>query len=157
MSDRHDWNSWDNYYSIHQHCLADFEHFILDDQVTATPTATLVTWGGVLYCSGGIEIHISKSQQVEAHQSGRTMVRTVEYSYNVLRREAGHAVNLFRYDNVHTQPKHADPHHRHRFDAHGAEIEPPEHMGVARWPTLGEVIREAHEWYLAHILPERGG
>ena len=73
------------------------------------------------------------------------MVRTVRYKYHVLRRVGGRAINLFRYDNVHTQPKHADWHHRHRYDAEGNEIEPPEHVGEERWPTLGQVIQEAFD------------
>ncbi len=51
--------------------------------------------------------------------------------------------NLVRYDNS-AHHRHPDPHHRHRYDANGQEILPPEHVGEAGWPTLGDVIEEAY-------------
>jgi len=121
-----------------------YEHFIEQDKLSATATETLVTWCGELYCQGGIEIHISKTQAVD-HRGGQLMVETTEYSYHVLRRTGTTTTNLLRYDNVHVQPNHPDAHHRHRFDEGGNEIEPPQHVSEEGWPTLGEVLQEVYE------------
>lgn len=144
-SSRHGWNSWDNYLNVHQHQLRDFEHFISSNQLSYTVTDTLVSWQGELHCAGGIEIHVRKTQEVEPRGGGWPMVKTFEYSYQVMRRQAGQAISIFRYDNVHVQPGHPDAHHKHCFDEHGTEIEPPVHVGEAGWPTLAEVVREAYE------------
>lgn len=79
-------------------------------------------------------------------RSGRRWVETLDYSYQVLRRVDGEAVSLFRYDNS-AHHEQADPHHRHRYDANGREILPVEHVGADGWPTLGEVIEEAFEFW----------
>jgi hypothetical protein len=145
MPGKHDWKSWDNYLAVHQSYLRDYEHFILSDQLEATPTSEVVDWDGVLYCCDGIEIHVRKLQDVEL-TGRRPMVRTREYSYQVLRRVAGReAIKLFRYDNIHRQPGHADYHHKHRFAADGTEIEPPAHIGEDAWPTLSDVIKEIYD------------
>lgn len=86
MAGRHDWNSWDNYQTVHQRCLKDFEHFILHDDLSPVLTSTRVHWDGVLYCLDGIEVHVRKDQIVARMHGGRIMVRTVWYSYHVLRR-----------------------------------------------------------------------
>jgi hypothetical protein len=145
VNPRHDWNSWDHYLSIHESYLKALEHFVLDNQLFHTVTDDVVYWNGVLYCTGNIEIRVSKKQDVEV-RGGRPMVRTTEYRYHVLRRTNDVTVNLFRYDNIHVQPGHDDRHHRHRYDADGNEIEPPMWVGESGWPTLSEVITEAFRW-----------
>jgi hypothetical protein len=142
MSDRHGWNSWDQYQAIHESNLRRWEHFVADNQLTVTEASTLITWKGALICTDGIEIRVSKIQDVE-YRSGRPYVRTAEYSYHVLRRREGVQANLLRYDNAHPHPGHPDAHHRHRYDREGREILPPEHIGEENWPTLGDVIHEA--------------
>jgi hypothetical protein len=142
MNSKHDRNSWDDYLKVHQRRIEDFGHFIVEDRLTFTRTQSQVLWEGELLCRGAIEIHVHKRQLVE-NRGGRPWVRTVDYSYQVLTRRDGAPLQLFRYDNAahHAQP---DPHHRHRFDANGREIMPPEHVGEAGWPTLGDVLEEAH-------------
>ena len=147
MSDRHGWNSWDSYQAIHDNCLRDYDHFIIEYGLTPVPTDNLAYWAGVLYSSGGIEIHITKYQESE-FRNGQRFARTVQYSYHVLRRQASHTINLFRYDNIHVQPGHATAHHYHRFDDGGNEIEPPTHMGEAGWPLLSDAIEEAYNGWL---------
>lgn len=155
MSARHDWNSWDHYQAIHLRRINDYlDHFILSDRLRITQTRTVVRWDGVLYCVDGLEIHVTKLQDADL-RAGRLWVRTRKYSYHVLQRVGRQVVNLFRYDNVHQQPGHPDAHHRHRFDAYGREIEPPEHIGETGWPTLGDILDEAHRWWVTWI--ERKG
>ena len=148
MPNRHGPNSWDDYLTVHESRIRDFVgHFILDDRLSFIRTETLVLWQGELVCADGIEIHVTKTQRVW-HRQGRPWVETTDYSYHVLRRLGPRVLGLFRYDDA-AHHDHPDPHHRHRFDGDGVEIEPPQHVGVEGWPTLGDVIEEAHNLWRA--------
>lgn len=148
MSSKHGPNSWDDYLKVHQRRIEDFRgHFIIEDRLTPARTATQVLWEGELICQGGIEIHVRKRQSV-VERSGRPWVQTADYSYQVLRRDGTETLNMFRYDNA-DHHQHSDSHHRHAFDANGIEIAPVVHVGEASWPTLGDVIEEAHDAWRA--------
>ena len=149
MSDPHGWNSWDAFLAIHDSHLRHYDHFILDSTLNFTPTTTTIYWSGVLSCTHNIEIYVSMRQ--ESYFRGRQrFVRTVEYSYHVLRRAGAEVYNLFRYDNIHVQPGHTSRHHLHRFDDSGHEIEPPLQVGDEGWPHLSDVIEQAYQWTLGH-------
>ncbi len=111
-------------------------------------TGAAVEWKGTLFCSGGIEIHVRKLQEVEQSRR-RIRVRTRLYSYHVIVREGDAARSLFRYDNVHQHPGHRDAHHRHSHDDTGRELHPAIYVGEDGWPTLADVLEEAERWYLA--------
>lgn len=148
MPDRHGWNSWDQYQNVHRSCLHDYlDHFILDDGLVFTETGSVVFWKGTLACVEGIEIQVRKVQEVR-YRNGQPEVRTSDYSYHVLQRTTGGVRNLFRYDNAHPHLNHPDPHHRHQYDDDGNDTEPVQHIGADAWPTLAEVIEEAHNWWL---------
>jgi len=143
VSGKHGPNSWQDYLEVHRSRLADFaDHFIIEDRLTSTRTRSQVVWKGELLCADGIEIHVTKTQEV-TYRGGQPWVETVDYSYHVFRRHGQVPTHLVRYDNS-THHRHPDPYHRHRYDANGQEILPPEHVGEAGWPTLGEVIEEAY-------------
>ena len=149
MSDKHGWNDWNQYFSIPQRCIENYlNHFVLDDQLTATPTKTQVQWKGTLYCRDGIEIVVRKLQLLESRH-GRPHVRTIDYSYHVVRRTGGRTINLFRYDNVHPHPGHPTPHHYHAYTAEGNAVQPATHVGEEGWPTLSEVIEQAHQLWMS--------
>jgi hypothetical protein len=146
MSDRHAANSWDSYLSAHHGRLADFtDHFVERDTLEIKTTATTVLWSGVLYCREGIEIQVEKRQRAWM-RSGRRWVETIEYSYHVMTRAEDGVRGLFRYDNAHPHPGHPDAHHRHDFGVDGRD-EMVRWVGEAGWPTLGDVIEEAYEWW----------
>ncbi len=148
MSSKHGANSWDDYLNVHQRRIADFAgHFIVDDKVEFTRTASQVLWEGEIRCIGGIEVHVHK-RQVLQYRRGRPWVRTVDYSYQVVRRQGRDVTPLFRYDNS-GHYDHPDRHHRHGFDANGREILPATYIGEVGWPTLGDVLEEAHSAWLA--------
>ena len=144
MSDKHGPNSWDAYLAVHEHRIGDFrDHFILEERLKYTITQTIVAWTGELVCADGIEIHVQKTQHVSI-RDGRRWVQTRDYSYQVIRRTGLEVVQLFRYDNA-AHHAHPDRHHRHAYDSAGQEVLPVEHIGVDRWPTLGDVIEEAFD------------
>jgi hypothetical protein len=144
MSSRHDWDSWDQYQNTHERRLRDFDQFLIEDRLKAIPLPTKVRWEGELIFQHGLEIHVHKTQDKLAHEVGIPIVKTIAYSYQVFRRHGDRVVELRRYDNSdhHGYP---DPHHRHRFNANGEEIGPPEYVGVDNWPTLGDVIQEVYD------------
>ena len=146
MSGRHAPNSWDSYLAAHNGRLADFaDHFVEDDTLEIETTGAIVLWSGVLSCRDGIEIQVRRQQRTWMRSGGR-WVETIEYSYHVMVR-AGDAVrSLFRYDNAHPHPGHSDAHHRHAYDDAGNN-ESVSWVGEAGWPTLGDVIEEAYEWW----------
>lgn len=132
MSSKHGANSWDDYLHVHQHRIADFiGHFSLDDRLAFTRTQTQVSWEGEILCADGIEIHVRKRQLI-TYRRGRPWVRTVDYSYQVIQRQAGDATPMFRYDNA-GHFDHPDAHHRHQFDVNDREILPATHVGESGW------------------------
>lgn len=143
-ANQHRPNSWASYLGAHEGKLRDFEdHFIELDDLVYDLLPDAVYWHGSLHCLDGIEVLVERYQRC-TFRKGARWVDTLFYKYEVLQRRAGKAIEIVRYDNVHLQPGHPDPHHRHRFDATGIEIEPPEHVGRAGWPNLGQVLDEAH-------------
>jgi hypothetical protein len=146
MSGRHGANSWDSYLSAHNGRLADFgDHFIDRDALAIETAETTVQWSGMLFCRDGIEIQVRKRQR-SWMRSGRRWVETIEYSYHVMIRTGDDVRGLFRYDNAHPHPGHRDAHHRHADTADGSD-ESVSWVGESGWPTLGDVLEEAHEWW----------
>lgn len=114
----------------------------------------------VFDCEGGILVHARKLARVVSDAEGDDpVVETAWYSYNVSLRGVG---NIVRYDSPFLPDSggHHASHHVHRYnvlagDMEGRiqELEAEHHV-----PHLGEVIREARDWYFGHIkeLQARG-
>lgn len=154
-SRRHGWHRWDGYQAVHYGYLTGYRpHFLLEDKLPPIFTPRGVTWNGVLVFVDGLELAVKKDQEVE-YRSGGPYVRTVRYAYQFLRQQEGHRIGIFRYDNFHAHAGHGDPHHYHRYDDTGAPIEPPEHIGEARWPTLSDVIAQTYQWWCDHPMPSQ--
>lgn len=150
MSTWHDWHDWDNYLNVHDSHMDRYrDYFITEDRLTTQMTPRAVLWSGELICADGFEIHVHKKQEVE-YRGKQPFVRTVKYSYQVLRRIGDGATNQFRYDNVHVHEDHPDQHHRHQYDAQGDLIEPAQHIGFENWPNLGEIIEETYQLWERH-------
>ncbi|MFN8618990.1 MAG: DUF6516 family protein [Dehalococcoidia bacterium] len=147
MANRHDWLSWDQYLAAHHSNLRRFEYFIIDDHVSPILTPTSVVWGGRFVCRDGLEIHVTRVQDVR-RRTGRIEVRTRAYSYHALIRGGDGVRDVLRYDNAHPHPAHADAHHKHLWD--GAGVERVEHVSEAGWPTLGDVLAEVESWWSAN-------
>ena len=149
MGDRHGWNSWNEYQSAHEGCLRHYAtFFVASDTVEFEKTAQTIYADGTLYCLSGIEIAVRKTLETRTDK-GRVQVRTAEYSYHVMRRVAGEVTNLFRYDNIHLHAGHRDKHHKHIYREDGTDA--IQHVGYDNWPTLAEVIEEAHTWWSENI------
>jgi Family of unknown function (DUF6516) len=145
--DRHGWNSWDQYQNVHEHHMGLFNGFVVEDDLVPVPTETEVNWNGRILCEDGFSLAVLKIQEVNVRH-GRPWVRTVIYSYQGLQRVGNATRKLFRYDNFHPHPGHADAHHKHRCDADGNEIDPPDPVGAAHWPTLSAALEELRQMWL---------
>ncbi len=145
--DRHGWISWDQYQNVHQHYMALFNGFVVNDGLVPAFAETEVSWDGRILCADGFSLAVLKFQEVN-FRHGRPWVRTVLYSYQGLQRLGNVTRKLFRYDNFHPHPGHSDAHHKHRSDAAGIEIDPPDHVGAASWPTLSDALEELRQTWL---------
>jgi Family of unknown function (DUF6516) len=101
----------------------------------------VITLEGEIACRGNILVTVEKYLRILGGDGDNAMVQTFQYSYNVSVRNEG---NIFRYDNSHDRPGHADRHHKHEFDENGEKII---WIGYQSWPTLGQVLQETQEWY----------
>lgn len=120
------------------------EGIVLDDDLYVAPGSESgqLKIEGQVYLNGDLRMHVEKTLLLWTH--GKVQyVQTVRYSYNlVLTGER----NIFRYDNSKIKPGHKTDHHKHLYDEAGTEVEVVE-VGE-NWPTLAEVLREAHQAYL---------
>jgi hypothetical protein len=117
---------------------------------------------GELDCLGGIRIEVEEilerrinwfSKQPFGH------VALANYRYNARLPGRGHGKGMiFRYNSPHKS--HNRFHHVHRYDTLGTgdELRPPIPVPQDEVPTLRQVLKEAEEWYYAHIAgkPEAG-
>jgi Family of unknown function (DUF6516) len=101
----------------------------------------VITLQGEIACLGNIIVTVEKYLRILGGDGDNAMVQTFQYSYNVSVRNEG---NIFRYDNSHDRPGHADRHHKHEFDDEGEQII---WIGYQSWRTLGQVLQETQEWY----------
>jgi hypothetical protein len=147
QGDRHGWNSLDHYLTIHESILAGFSDFFIHrlDLDTKLIDYRTVTIRGRIFCEGGIYLDVNKILALNE----RSQVRTIYYSYQAcINLES--SMRIFRYDNAHRYVRegHPDAHHKHLFDQRtGRELPAsPEWIGYDRWPTIGDVLSELHEW-----------
>lgn len=99
---------------------------------------------GEIRCLGGIVIDVDKYLVQLDGEGPNATVQTTDYSYNVYIQGLG---NIFRYDSAHHD--HHSFHHVHRYDVFNGDREGT--VERCEWPTLGEVIERAAEWYDANF------
>jgi len=133
------------YLHTHEAVLENFrkEGFVCCDNLSIEQFHDSLVMSGEICCLGGIVISVFKTMRFVTDDT----VQTVGYSYNV---RLYHGNNLFRYDNAHEHEGHQDAHHKDLYNPKTGERLPSKWIGEARWPTLGEVIREAQEWSVQH-------
>ncbi len=149
-ADRHGPCRLDRYVSVHETVLEQFrtEGFVNGDTLAFLDFGPFLELAGEIGCAGRIVVKVWKRLEYSG-EGDIPFVRTVRYSYHV---SVQHAGSLFRYDDAHPYPGHADAHHRHQYGwPNPGQVDgSPAWVGAARWPTLGEVIREAADWRAAN-------
>ena len=150
---KHSPNRFGRYREIHETIINQFKanNFIGDETLKFTPSIPSIKLSGEIGCCGNIVISVDKLIDVISGSGVNAVVQTRCYAYNVFIRNR---FNLFRYDNQDDYfsslfAEHKDIHHKHLFDWEtGEELsDSPIWVGEDSWPTLGEVIQEAEEWY----------
>ena len=142
--DRHGWNRWDNYLTVHFSQIDRLldEGFLVEDLLVIDVSGNnIVTIEGTLRCQHGLLIEVAKALEIDGER-----VRTFKYKYHAAFADPHRAI--FRYDDAHDRPGHPDRHHKHVFDPPGAP-EPGRVVWVGRegWPTLADVVVELSEWW----------
>ncbi len=127
------------------------EGLILKDGLTLDPGPRGYLMSGRIDCAEGMAIDVRKVLRILSGEGPTAMVQTVDYAYHVLLADLG---NVFRYCSPHDDgdhPGHKPFHHKHVYDVLiGDVVGTVEATGDDEWPTLGEVIEEARDWYSAY-------
>jgi hypothetical protein len=159
-NNRHGANFYSSYIEIHETVMQQFRDisFVSTDTLQFISLSPAYYLEGKIYCLGQIVITVDKGFGIESLLShDDPIIRTKWYSYNVSIQGIG---NIFRYDNQdkdYFRPGHRDEHHKHTFMCLNSEsniiqatcedVNSPIWVGHQNWPTLGDVIQEAHDWY----------
>lgn len=152
---RHQPISYYEYKKIHNSYIDQLkkEQFIDNDTLVFDETKkerSVILLCGKLSCLGGIIITVNKVLKVEKpgyfKKLEKCLVHTISYSDNVSITQHG---NIFRYEEQHRDHRenHPDKHHKHKFDVNTTNEIEVEWIGDQNWPTLGDVIQEAQNWY----------
>lgn len=111
--------------------------------------------GHVILRDGRLKVTVAKVlESTDDGDSANPMVQTIAYSYNVS--IIGHG-NVFRYCSPHDENDdtidHHKQHHRHQYDPFGPDRFKNQVTLIedGNWPTLGQVVQEADQWYLANL------
>lgn len=148
---KHSPNRFGRYLEIHETIINQFKakDFIGDETLEFNPRGHSIKLTGEIGCLGHIVISVDKLIDLISGSGVNALVQTRWYAYNVFVRNH---FNLFRYDNQDDdflRSGHKDAHHKHLF-VWGTREELPDSpiwVGEDSWPTLGEVIQEAEDWY----------
>jgi hypothetical protein len=145
---KHAPNLFSRYESIHETVMAQMRRggFVVSDALVFTPLPKAILLEGTIDCQGQIRIDVRKRLDVLDDRGDDPLVQTIFYSYNVALAGRG---TIFRYDSPHQN--HRRFHHVHRYDVLSDDTEGTvERVPEDDWPTLGEVILEAQDWYYEH-------
>lgn len=140
------------------------EGFVDGDTLAFNPIGGgILLLEGEVACKGTIVIQVFKSLEILPNQGdcADPLVQSIRYSYNAFVQGVG---NIMRNDNAHSHLGHGDAHHRHVFDWKTKTEKPgsPFWIGEDKWPTLGDFIADARDWYwenhadLPDSFPELG-
>ncbi len=143
----HDPARLSTYLRVHENRLAQVlaSGFVSSETLSLAPLSGMLRLYGELACLGCILVRVDKYIRVLGADEDPE-VQTTHYSYNASVQGFG---SIFRHDNAHVHPGHADEHHRHDFDWRtGADVDDsPTWVGVHGWPTLGTFVEYVETWY----------
>jgi hypothetical protein len=156
-SPRHGPNRLLSYQEIHETVIGQFLYsgVVEEDRLEWLPGAdgVFLLEGELLLRERRIKVTVTKLLEVvDGHVPSNPLIQTSAYSYNVS--IVGHG-NIFRYCSPHDigGAEHHFQHHRHQYAPFSADVDTPT-VGLIEdgdWPTLGEVIQEAEEWYWENL------
>jgi len=122
------------------------EGFIVSHNLETAPIPRGLILSGRVHCQHGLFVDVYKVYAIE-NRRGRPWIKAEQYKYHA-GVEGDEDRPIFRYDNAHPYPSHADSYHKHRFDhTTWKEIKPPVWIGRAHWPHLSDVIEELRVWW----------
>jgi len=144
---RHDWNTWDNYFNVHEKVLKNYSaNFVnpqikyKDDRITDN-YYTLVLDRAEVRTQKGNTVFVKIEKDVEVQQGARKKIaRTYGYSYHCWQKNGdGTDQNLIRYCSPH--PDHNKFHHKHEYLATSAQSKLIR-IDDDEWPHVNEFLDE---------------
>ena len=142
--DPHEWNTWDNYRTIHDIRLRGHSFVDWSKEQTlefSEENADTVVLRGSILCLNDVVIDVRKF--LETQYTGRGPLRVRGFSYRYVAWVQGHHP-LLRYHNVHRNDR--DYHHR-VFNWRTGEQVLHETLERYQFPTLSEVLDEVQAVY----------
>ncbi len=105
---------------------------------------------GRIGCAHGMSVGVKKTLKILSGEGPTAVVQTTKYTYHVMIDDRW---NVFRYCAPHddlAHPHHKPFHHKHIYDPLCGDLREVASHESETWPTLGEVIDEACQWYFDH-------
>ena len=140
---KHGWNSWDNYFDIHEKVLRFYSKYMQAAKsyhVTRhTDQYYEMTCTGILFQSFNqnlVRVDIHKDLEIEDSLKSKLKARTLGYSYSANKPNPD-GRNLIRYCSPH--PDHNRFHHRHDYTKVPTEVI---RIGDDAFPHVGEFLNE---------------
>lgn len=142
LTDRHDWNTIENYLQIYHdqldnHPFIDHSQPLPEFDVYEEGDSLIVVLEGDIFCKNNIVLSVTKYFAVKELKDGRFQIRCYSYRYNA---GLSGKFNVLRYDNTHAGD--GSNYHKHEFDINtGKEIRVIP-MTRNQFPLLHEIINE---------------
>lgn len=145
--DPHDWNTWDNYHTIHDIRLGDHPFVDWSREQTLNfseeDEGTIVQRGSI-FCSNDVVVRVRK--YLETHRTNKGLLRVRGFSYRYVAWVQGHHP-LLRYHNTHL---YDDDYHHRVFNWRTGEEVLYETLERFQFPTFSEVLDEVQAVYFAY-------
>lgn len=122
------------------------EGFVIEDECAFTFLREAVVLEGRIICLDSISLDVRKEIAILSGSGMNARVQTRMFRYQAWVRGAH---NVLRYDSAHPHRPYAHKHVYNTF-GDGREVEIVELRTDEDVPTLGEVIRELHDWHSAN-------
>jgi hypothetical protein len=119
------------------------EGFVVEDQCEFTFLPSVILLQGPIVCLDGLILEVEKEIAVLSGRGMTALVQTRKFRYHAWARGVH---NILRYESAHDHRLY--PHkHLYATFGNGRETEVVDLTAEGSIPTLGEVIREMHQWH----------
>ena len=140
---KHGWNSWDNYWHIHEKVLRVYSKYMLAAKTYRVVRHTefyyeLLCTNALFnsYNQNVVRIDIRKDVEIDSSVKAKLQARTIGYTYSANRPNPD-GKNLIRYCSPHDD--HNQYHHKHDFTVNPAQVHK---IADDAWPHVGEFLHE---------------
>ena len=140
---KHGWNSWENYWNIHEKVLRFYSIFMQAPKsytlIRQTEQYYEIKCTGILfqtYSQNLVRVDIRKNITIDDKVKSKLRAQTESYTYSANRPNPD-GRNLIRYCSPHDD--HNNFHHKHDFTTNPPQVIA---LGSDAWPHVGEFLHE---------------